>query len=317
MNERQFGERENNKNDFARFLEQKGFQVVESVETGGDQRVSIAVPEGRFHLVAEFPKFDPADRKFFYGNNVVEMQHKPLELDFNSPLFQRLAKDFQNKIHPNEGVDEIVAQLDEVVQSSVRSDSADEKISRMSEILQKGRSACTGKVLVSAGLLRSAPLNADVRYMYGASSSFGDQRPHNIGHVWLRVAKDDMVVLYDPYYKHLVPYQLPNPTTFEGDPFAEYSVGAYCAANVVNQIPVKSLDNRFTKLVKETSGNKSAWIQNNQVLAAQIFGEIDFEFETKASGKLTFINGGLFSNRGGGAGFGYPLKDISKIRKGY
>jgi hypothetical protein len=45
-------------------------------------------------------------------------------------------------------------------------------------------------------------------------------------------------------------------------------------------------------------------------LAAQIFGEIEFEIETKAPGKLTFINGGLFSNRGGGAGYGYPLKDI-------
>ncbi|GEM_PF-4171328 len=315
MTNPEFGYNPGQEGSFTHILGQNGFKVVEDVEQSGDRKTTIDVPEGRYHIVAGFPEFDPTDKKFFYGNNVVEMQHQPLELDFNAASFQRLAEELRGKLKEGQDLKDIIATLDGVIQKTVRSDAQDERITKMSQILEKGHSACTGKVLVSAGLLKAVRPESDVQLIYGASSSFEDRRPNDIGHIWLRIVQENDVVLYDPYYKHLVPYDLEKPRSFIGDPFAGYSVGAYFAANVVNQLPVRTTDRRFTKLVGETSGNKSVWIADEKALASQIFGEMNFEFDTNKSGKLCFINKGLFSARGDGAGFGYPLREITKVEQ--
>ena len=306
MTERGF---EKQKNHFILLLEQSGFRVIET----SNEKVSIEVPEGRFHIVTGFPEFNPRDKRFFYGNNVVGMQHKPLELDFDSAIFRSFSDEFKRKIGFGQSLDETISVLDDLVQSSIESDSEDERITNMSQILQKGRSACAGKALVSAGLLKALDLKPEVQLVYGASSQFDNKRPHNIGHVWLRISAGDSVILYDPYFGHIMSYKLPEPTTIEQDPFGNYSVGAYFAANIINQLSVKSFGREYAKLVEETSGSKSMWVPNERALASQVFGEMDFEFETKSSGNLTFVNGGLFSARKGGAGFNYPLRKIFSI----
>ncbi len=95
------------------------------------------------------------------------MQHRPLELDFDSSAFQRLSRKFQSQLHPDQNLDEVVANLDEVVQSAMQSDSADENITRMSQVIRKGPK-CLRWQMISAGLLKASHLKTGAQLIYGA-----------------------------------------------------------------------------------------------------------------------------------------------------
>ncbi len=313
MKHPELGHKPESKRSFLQTLERKNFKIIGDINEAGIRKTTIEVPEGRHHIVAGFPEFDVNDKNFFYGNNSIETQHQPLKLDFDSVTVQPLIARLKSSLKKGQNLEETMGNLDEIVQKTIRSDARDERITRVSEIVEKGHSACAGKVLVAAGLLKAVRPEINTQMIYGASSLFKDRRPHDIGHVWLRAAEGNTVVLYDPYFQHMVPYDSTNPRSFTGDPFAEYSVGAYFAANVIQQLPVKTLDRRFVKLVESPNGNKSVWVANQQALGSQITSEMDFEFVTNKSGKLTFINEGLYSARNDGAGFGYPVKEITKV----
>lgn len=316
MTERRFSEPRNqdfNQDSFTNFLEMRGFKVVESTQTEGEQKTSILVPEGRLHFATGFAEIDPHDKKFHYGNNDPEIQGRPLTLDFDSPEFVELVKDFEGTISENDSVEEVVKQLNNIIQIEIKSDAANEQISKMSDILRRGRSACAGKALIAASVLKASRLNLEAQIIHGASSSFDDKRSNDIGHDWLRINNGSEVVLYDPYFDHTASYDLSHPGTSQASSFDHYSVGAFAAANIYNQLPSRNLDTRYIKLVTGINGGKSAWVTNDRALESQIAGQVDFEIETTAPGKLSFRNGGIFSKRSEAAGYTYPLKDISKI----
>lgn len=312
MSERKFGESrpESQSDELTRALEHGGFRLANTVNNGSDvRRTTFEIPEGRFHMTVGFPEFNPNDKKFFYGGNILEAQEKPLDLDFDNPLFQNLVRDLKEKAGDEQEIARIVEILDNIIQQNIKSDPSDENIERMSQILEKGQSVCSGKTLISAALLKNLRREIEVQFIQGASSKV-DYEKSGFGHVWLRIRDENNVILYDPYYKRSTSYDLSKPKSPPNDPFSRYAVGAYFAGAVANQLPVKSINN--VRTVAEVDGSKSIWVAQDRALTSQVFGNIDFGFETDAVGELTLENNGIFVGRGEAAGYTYPLRKLEK-----
>jgi len=101
-----------------------------------------------------------------------------------------------------------------------------------------------------------------------------------------------------------------------GGYFAAFSFGAHTHRKGMSQYGARGraqAGQNYKQILSKYYGKEPVGKDTGGTIKVAGFGEMDFEFETKSSGNLTFVNGGLFSARKGGAGFNYPLRKIFSI----
>lgn len=295
---------------FKQALEQRGFRIIEDQELRGDRLVSTEITPGDYILATGFTRLSLDDRRYLYGNNPKEEQNRPLILDTDHPSFQNLYRQFRNEIIRNKSgkseaefdkIATLVRSLDAVVGKQLVSSSEDENVRTLSEIIASGKSACAGKVLVSGLILRAYfqehDRSSDVQAIGGRSFKVKHRRraPHDIHHVWLRIALGDTVALYDPYYKKQSFYQClegGNISAPKDDHFSRYDVNAYEVAKIHGNVPLDSISGiKLAEVTREGKTKLEAYMDDDLGYLAQIKGVKEIGFSAKGNGILKFVNG--------------------------
>ncbi len=279
-------------------------------------KITIALPAGQHELSVGFPELDLDSTTYHYGNNPVELQARPLILDYNHPAVKDLSRRFDHALNGRKPFIESMVALDATIQNAIKSNTATERIERMSEIIENGQSVCAGKVLIAETLLKQKfGDKLSIQEIGGTSSRVHQKRPHDISHVWLRVAYGNQVSLYDPYYQHLAFYDVKNGEieTSDEDPFTQYEVFAGFLAVVHNAVPLKSFRGvRVVDTIQE--GYKEFFVEREFALQSQINNSILTKFVNQQPGKLDLFEGGIKcthdENDDKSAGFVYPLQKL-------
>ena len=297
---------------FEEKLVQNGYDIVARTP----DKITVALPAGRHELAVGFPELDLDSTTYHYGNNPVELQTRPLILDYNHPAFKDLSRRFDSALNGRKPFIESMVALDATIQSAIKSNTATEKIKRMSEIIENRQSVCVGKVLVAETLLKQKfGDKLSIQEIRGTSSRIHQKRPHDISHIWLRVAHGNQVSLYDPYYQHLAFYDIKNGKveTSDEDPFTQYEVSAGFLATVHNAVPLRSFGGaRAVDTAQE--GYKEFFVEPELALQSQINNSIVTKFSNQQPGELDLFEGGIKcthdEDNDKSAGFVYPLQKL-------
>jgi hypothetical protein len=313
-------------------IQERGLQIVSEREDQGDHIVSLDIRPGSYEVDAGFATYDLSDKRFMYSNNPEEKQHVPLILDPENPGFTKLQLELMNDLE-TEGLDffsgdgdpkklaKLVAALASVMQHNIHSHERTENISRLSQIIEAKQSACAGEALVAGSLLKKIfSVGAghgpyDVRRIDGASAHFEGQRPHDVGHSWLRISDGHgNVVLYDPHYKKQRIYNLADLKVEPTDPFLQYGVEAGFMAKIHNQSRsgLKSIGG--VKLVQSFKGATEVWVDTREAHAAQIRGFRKLTFDTQG-GSVELHNGSFSLSRKPDGQSARKLEPLVDIRK--
>ncbi len=281
-------------------------------------KIRVAIPAGQHELTVGFPELDLASTTYHYGNNPVEMQNRPLILDYKHPAFQDLLQRFRGTVRGSKPFVETMVALDGIIQDSIRSNSATERIGRISEIIENHASVCAGKVLVAESLLKHQYGDKlSIQEVHGTNARIGNKRTHDINHIWLRVAYGGRVALYDPYYQHISFYDTDEGkiTTSHDDPFTRYEVeGAFLGA-ISETVRLKSFSGvRAVDTIH--NGIKEFFVEPNSSLTAQINNSINIKFSNAQPGQVDLFNGGIKCthdyNNDRSAGYTYPVQGLKQ-----
>jgi len=277
------------RNKFVQHLESLGIQITNR-EENNEQRLDITFPAGVYDVEVAFPKVDPDDKRYFYGNLPTEKQELALNLDTQHPAFLMLRNELlqalSGRVH---SVVNIVTALKTIVEKRLANDLADEHVSSLSEIIQKGRTACAGMVAVTGMLAKNIAPELSVTAITGSPLQFTDRVPVDFHHEWLRFSDGTNVVVYDPFYKRLELYDAQSPTVSESDPFVKYQVFAWGVGSFAKSHDY-SLSANVTMIESHDKTGDEPWVIGDESASAQIFGEIPFAIRIP-SAAMTLVDG--------------------------
>ena len=302
-----------NPEGFIQKLRSKGFHPRQETRRFGEQHLVLPIDPGSYRFSCGFPGIDEHDTRYFYGNLPVEKQVRALKLDTHHARFQSVLHEFQGRL-PRDQTDfaGFAEALYSVMEDSLTPDEADEDIEKMSQILERGRSACAGLTLVAGLLVRqTVPRSWFVQRVDGASADFDGKRPHDIGHNWLRISNGRDVALYDPYYQHLTTYDLQDLQIHEEDPFRGYPVQALSYATIHNEIHPQKFSG--VRLVDDIHGRREAWLKSHLAHEAQISGNLKYDLINVRGGGLDMVNGCIWTSRDMVSLTLFPLHGIERL----
>jgi hypothetical protein len=195
----------------------------------------------------------------------------------------------------SDDVVDVAPALKALIERRLQGDLADEHVSKLSEIIQKGHTACAGMVTVAGVLLKTVAPKLSVAAITGSPLQFTDKMPVNFHHEWLRISDGKHVALYDPLYKHLEMYELAQPTTGAEDVVGNYQVYAWGVGAFSKGEGVALSPNIKFVMAHDNTGNE-LWLQPDDGVAAKIFGEISFGVRTPGA-TMTLVNGNIELSR--------------------
>lgn len=289
-----------------------GCQVLALTSQPGAYK--ICIPEGSYGVRLGFPAIAMHDNTYLYGNNDPEVQGVPFKFDLDHPSVRALFAEVEGRMHTNQEKDlaSLMCIVRDIIKSRFVPDVSDENIRQVSEIVLAGRSACAGLTLV-AGLC-SLHANKEVltSAITGSPFTFDEVHPLPYLHQWLRVAKDNEVVLYDPFYDVLRVYVMDNESVEHDDPFLAYRVFAWGASAFLGGVV-----NEHTRLSKnldviERQQNLEVWLNKEEYsLAPQIAGEMNYSFFTTGA-EVNVQDGAMYLQKGE-ARIPLPVKQFARL----
>jgi hypothetical protein len=286
-----------------------GCDVSGGRDKDGEMRQQVRFPSGLYKMDVGFQGFDPNDTRRFYGNNPPNLQARPIEIDGGTSVkkFFSLVEKEAGKSHAQgrgssrDRLEGIIDTIDAVLQDNLQSREETEQVSRLSEILDQGWTACAGMVLVAGLSLEriKGDLPLRVEEVRGVSHRVADQRLHDVNHVWLRVSNGSEVILYDPYYGRRSTYELASTELTPDDPFRLYTVQAEGAGVIINKLNAQKLESSVedrTRLVRNVKGGYEAYLSDEHSFLAQVRGSQEVIFQT-SGGEMEFMNGTIERSR--------------------
>jgi hypothetical protein len=317
---------------FTSEIERRGLRILSERKEGDEQILTVELESGSYHLEAGFSEFNPNDNRYRYSNNAPEKQDAPLILDVEHPAFKKLDRelvlqlqqqgfDFRFDQGDPQKLEQIIQAIDTVMRQNMRSHERTEDVTKLSEIIESGESACAGESLVAGLLLqkrfqpRTGFKSLDVRQINGSSAHFEGQRPHDIGHAWLRISDGGgNVALYDPHYKQYKIYNLNNLQIDTDDPFKQYGVEAGFMGHIHNNSKAGLKRVGGIKLVESMRGTTEVWVHTVEAHPAQISGYRKLAFDTEG-GTVELHNGAFYLSKKPTSEARYlePLIDINKV----
>lgn len=277
---------------FRNEVENRGLEVLQDErKEGEDHQLVVRVEPGSYQVDTGFERFNLSDKRFYYGNNPVELQHIPLELDYESQEFRQFERMVQATAEVDlDNLSELIHRIDSVLQREIESSGETDNIRRMSEILRSHKSACAGKSVVSGALLEHLyGKNLSVQRVHGVSYKMGDSRGNDVGHDWLRITNGNKIVLYDPYFRRQESH-LYSDSEKEDSSFKDYEIeaGFIARINTTSPIDIESLEG--VRLVRNIHGSFELFADREQAYKSQISGRLISKFLTQG-GNMQFING--------------------------
>lgn len=284
------------KDRYFNMLAENGYQISEDNAEFGEHRLKVSIPKGWHQIEVEFPYISKTDRRYYYGNLPEHLQERSLILDTDHPEYQKLLNSFLRKVSDHENLLKNAQILKNFMSENFRTTSSDEDVHRMSEIIEKRKSACAGLTLISGLLYKDIPSASSitVQEISGSSMQFEKQRDSSIGHMWLRLTDGKSVVLYDPFYNKFEVYDLSVISADENDPFNKYEIQALGAGVIIKDAQADQAQG--IKLVANRYGNKEAWYNQRNAHIAQILGHEEYQFHTDG-GMLELVNGAIENSR--------------------
>lgn len=277
-------------NRFTHALERRGFRITREVPE--QQRVWIDVRPGVYRLAAGFESPSANTAHLLYGNNRPEKQHIPVRVDVDGPRFREFCERFIANLHGKEIADleSLVHLLDDTMRRRWNTTSADEDIRSVEDLFTQKETVCEGMSEIGGLTLpRLGIPNIHVAKMRGTSHQIAKRRPHDIGHMWLRVQYEEDAVLWDPYYRRITDIK-----DFAGSPFAQYEVEAGFMPDLMQSIGMRRMSGQRTV---ETIHNSHEMYMTPQVAAdAQVNGRAEFQI-TVNGGELMLEQGSLVRRR--------------------
>lgn len=279
---------------FVQHLEKEGLTVTDEVQ-GDEQRLTLAIPAGEYHVAFGFPRIREDDTRYFYGNLPPELQERALVLDTESPEFQGVVAEVEDMVRGRENdTAYLVDQLQHYLNQRFETHMEDEDVHSLSEIVQSGRTVCAGLALIAGLTLQKIRPDLDVSLVTGSPLQFDETKSITISHQWLRIRDGAQVELFDPYFNEARSYDLSDPRTDDTDPFARYRVFAFGVGGMIRDSDDTKLSNNV-QFVEIPDGNE-LWVTREESLAVQIKGKLAFIAE-RTEGTITTVDGSFEVSR--------------------
>ncbi|OHA39989.1 MAG: hypothetical protein A3G59_03645 [Candidatus Taylorbacteria bacterium RIFCSPLOWO2_12_FULL_47_20] len=297
-------------------LEGEGLVVKQEISTKGEKVFTCDVPKGVYGLSLGLRRFDSLDSNWYYGNNPdINIKKRPLILDVGSPEFQKMRQEFSNSGRDERDLEGVMKKLDVVVQR-IASDSSDEDVLRLSEIIHNGKSACAGKSLISGLLMREVFPAIRAEVMSGSSFDIsGSQYPsHNIGHDWIRLTDGIQVGVYDPYYRRQVVFDENSIDRLTESNFFDYEVLSFAAGKLLERLHATAQVGDYLRPIRYSNGTEEYFVSDVGKVVPFLTGETRCRFECEG-GKFGISDGCVVTgSRGTGANLKFSINSFKRIR---
>jgi hypothetical protein len=283
-----------------------------SQDRNADRLRQTDLPLGLYDITLGFPQTNSTDARYYYGNRPQETHSEPIILDVQSDAFRQLTVRYKNDAQNTSSLSEQIEVLKRMMERSFQSTAADQHIRKASEIIAQKSGACDSLVLIAGLVLDQSKLlrGASIERILGASNPFGDTRPHDVNHAWLRISDGKTAVL-----KVLRSYDLQSPELQldASDPFYSYEVYALGAPNLSRVPGIRDLRGQ-ARFVKRVDGGNELWLTRPHALVSQVTGEVDYSFRSDGT-QLRTVNDAIEVVATAGTNaprFLIPVRDIVK-----